>query len=392
MDPKHRSIVRRTSVPASASEPLVTPLSPAAVHRFRDADQLDAHYEGAEAGYIYAREGHLNAAVLADKIDWLEGAEGGIVTSSGMGAVSAVLLGLLQAGDHVVAGNQLYGRSHRLLSHELPRLGIRATLVDAADAAAVAAAIEPATRLLLAEVVSNPTLRLADVPALARLAAEYDLVLAIDNTFTTPRAFQPLAHGADVVIHSITKLLGGHSDLTLGYAAARDADHRTRICDAMVTWGLNPSPFDCWLAERGLHTFDLRYDRAQANAGALADFLRARPNVAHVIYPGAPDHPDHALASSLLGGNAGTIVSFELSGGRAAVNAFLRAAEHLPFAPTLGDVATLISHPASSSHRSLGPAGRAALGIGDGLLRVSLGIEDIALLCAEFGTALAAAA
>ncbi len=382
-----RSIVRRQVPPLSVSRPVVTPLSPSVVYASEDPNQLDDQYEGRAAGYTYAREGHPNAALLGEKIDWLEGMDPawgcGTVTGSGMGAVSALFLGLLKAGDHIVAGDQLYGRSLRLLTNDLRRLGFETTLADPTDTKAVAAAIRPETRMLLVEVVSNPTLRAADMEGIIALAHKHDLILAVDNTFTTPRAYQPFAHGADVVIHSVTKLLAGHSDATLGWIAARTPERNKAIYDAAVTWGMTPSPFDCWLAERGLHTFELRFDRAQATAARLADALANLRGVESVLYPGRSDHPDHNRVKALLGENGGNMVSFRLAGGRRTANAFVRAAKHIPFAPTLGDVGTTLSHPASSSHRGLTAEGREALGITEGFFRVSVGCEDPDQLIAE---------
>ena len=383
--------MRRSVPPASETTPLVTPLFPSVVYCAEDADALDAVYEGRASGYSYAREGHPNASLLADKISWMEGIEGGIITASGMAALSAVFLALLDKGDHIVAGNQLYGRCLRLLTKDLPRMGFDVSLVDAGDAGAVAAAIRPETKLLMVEVVANPTLRVADIKALATLARERDLTFVVDNTFTTPRAFRPFDHGADVVVHSVTKLLAGHSDVTLGYVAAKDSARHEALYDAVTTWGLNGSPFDCWLAERGLNTFDLRFQRAQENAEALADHLRGLPGVVQVLYPGEDDHPDRDLARDLLQGNNSHMVSFTLDAERAGVNAFVRAAKNIAFAPTLGDVGTTISHPASSSHRGLTVEERAALGISEGFIRVSVGVEDIALLKREFTAAVAAA-
>lgn len=395
MTEDHRSLVRRSRAPRSVSRPVVTPLSPSVVYRSTDADELDSQYEGRAEGYTYAREGHPNATVLGEKLDWMEGvtpAMGrGVVTGSGMAAIAAMFLGLLRKGDHIVAGDQLYGRSLRLLRDDLPRMGFAATLADPTDARAIEAAIRPETRLILVEVVSNPTLRVADMEGIADVAARRGVLMAVDNTFTTPRAFRPFAHGANIVIHSVTKLLAGHSDVTLGWAAADTPARNKALYDAAVTWGLTPSPFDCWLAERGLHTFDLRYERAAANAAALADHLAGLEGVAQVLYPGRPDHPDHNRAVALLGGNFANMVSFRLRGGRAEVNRFLRAAEHIAFAPTLGDVGTTISHPASSSHRALSPEARAAVGIDEGFIRVSVGIEDIDQLKREFAQAVAAA-
>ncbi|MGY6632206.1 MAG: trans-sulfuration enzyme family protein [Alkalilacustris sp.] len=382
--------LRRPRWPDTASRPVGSAIQPSVVYASASPDALDAQYEGRVAGYTYAREGHPNADVLAGMIDRLEGAEGGIVTGSGMAAVTAVLLGLCRAGDHVLGGDQLYGRSLRMMHEDLPRLGIATSLVDPTDAAAVAAAIRPETRMMLVEVVSNPTLRVADMAAIARICRDARVLLVVDNTFTTPRGFRPLAQGADIVIHSVTKILAGHSDATLGYVAARDPDLRAAIRVFAVTTGMTPSPFDCWLAERGLYSFALRYDRAEANAARLADHLAGLAGVQRVLYPLRPDHPDHNRAAALLGARGGHMVSFEIAGGRAAANRLTEAAPQIAFAPTLGDVGTTLSHPASSSHRALTAQARAALGISEGFFRISVGVEDIDALLADFTTAIAA--
>ncbi|MEL6464563.1 MAG: aminotransferase class I/II-fold pyridoxal phosphate-dependent enzyme [Pseudomonadota bacterium] len=387
------TLVRPTPLPDSASRPVVTPLSPSVVYASDTPDMLDAQYDGDLHGYTYSREGHPNADVVAQAIDRMEGAPHlGVLTSSGMGAVSAVLLGLLETGDHVIGGNQLYGRSLRMMSEDLPRLGIETTMADPGDVEAVRAVVRPSTKMILVEVVSNPTLRVADVLGLSALAKEMGLLLVIDNTFTTPRAFKAFDHGADIVIHSLTKLLSGHSDVMLGYVAARDEAINDRLRVFTVTAGMTPSPFDCWLAERGLHSFDLRYDRAQATASVLAEHLESLPGVKRVIYPARHDHPDHARAETLLKGQYCNMVSFEIDGERPAANALARGAEGLSFAPTLGDVGTTISHPASSSHRALTPEKRAELGMSEGFFRVSVGLEDPDALCAIFTQAVQAAA
>ncbi|MEN8895744.1 MAG: aminotransferase class I/II-fold pyridoxal phosphate-dependent enzyme [Yoonia sp.] len=384
-----KSIVRRTAWPTSVSHPVVTPLQPSVVYASPDPDALDAQYTDA-SGFTYAREGHPNAEVLATKIDMLEGAENGIITGSGMSAIGAVFLGCLKAGDHVLGGDQLYGRTLRLMTQDLPKFGIETSLADPTDVTAMRAAMRPNTKMIVIEVVSNPTIRVADMVAIAALAKEVGALLVVDNTFTTPRSYRPFDHGADIVVHSVTKLLAGHSDATLGYVATRDAALRTAINDANVTWGMTPSPFDCWLAERGLHSFELRFDRAQETAVKLADAMAQAKGVKRVIYPTRPDHPDHNRAVALLDGRGGNMLSFELHGGRAAANAFTRAADQIAFAPTLGDVGTTLSHPASSSHRGLTPEGRADLGISEGFFRVSVGVEDADLLIREMTAAAAA--
>ena len=386
------TLIRPVGAPESVSRPIVTPLSTAVAFASSTPDELDAQYEGREQGFTYAREGHPNATVLAQRIDALEGGTGGIVTSSGMSAVFAALTGTLSAGDHVIGGDQLYGRSLRLMNEDLPRFGIETSLADPTDAAAFAKAIQPNTKAVLIEVVSNPTLRVADMEGIAALCGARGLTLMVDNTFTTPRGYLPLENGADIVIHSVTKLLAGHSDVTLGYVAAKDPALQKKIYDFAVTTGMTASPFDCWLAERGLATFDLRFERAQSNAKALADHLAALPGVKRVLYPTRADHPDNARAEALLNGQGCNIVSFEIAGGRAAANALARAAEGIAFAPTLGDVGTTLSHAASSSHRALTPEAREALGMSEGFFRVSVGLEDSAALNQIFTQAVQAAA
>ncbi|WP_102107213.1 trans-sulfuration enzyme family protein [Oceaniglobus roseus] len=385
-----KTLVRRTPWPASSSRAVVTPLQPSVVYASASPDALDDQYEGRAKGYTYAREGHPNADVLATKIDALEGAKGGFILGSGMAAVTAAMLGVLKAGDHVVGGDQLYGRSMRMMGTELPRFGVETTLADPTDAAAIEAAIRPETRMILIEVVSNPTLRVADLDGIAKIANARGILLAVDNTFTTPRGVRPFEHGADIVIHSVTKLLAGHSDVTLGYVAAKDPAVREQMLGTSVTLGLTPSPFDCWLAERGLYSFELRYDRAEQNAAALADHIAGLPGVKRVLYPLRNDHPDHNRAVSLLNGRGGAMVTFEIEGGRAQTNALVQAAQNIAFAPTLGDIGTTLSHPATSSHRALTPERRAALGLGEGVFRVSVGVEPVELLAQEFEAAIAA--
>ena len=270
-----KTIVRRTPWPESVSRAVGTPIQPSVVYASDSPDALDAQYEGRTHGYTYAREGHPNADVLATKIDGLEGATDGLILGSGMATVTAVMMGCLKAGDHVLGGDQLYGRSLRMMAEELPRFGVQTSLADPTDVAAVEAALRPETKMILVELVSNPTLRVADIEGIAALTRDRGILLAVDNTFTTPRAFRPLDHGADIVIHSVTKLLAGHSDVTLGYVALQDEALRKQVYDSSVTLGLTPSPFDCWLAERGLYSFELRYDRAEENAKALADAEQA---------------------------------------------------------------------------------------------------------------------
>ncbi|MEM6310395.1 MAG: PLP-dependent transferase [Pseudomonadota bacterium] len=386
------SLIRPDTSPQTASHPVVTPLSPAVVYASDTPDMLDAQYDGDLSGYTYSREGHPNADVVAARIDRMEDAQHlGVMCASGMAAVSAVLLGLTESGDHVLGGNQLYGRSLRLMKEDLPRLGIATSMADPTDADAFIAAMRANTKIVLLEAVSNPTLRVADLIPIIAAAKDRGILVAVDNTFTTPRALKPYELGADIVIHSVTKLLAGHSDVLLGYVSAKDPALLGKMRVFTVTTGMVPSPFDCWLAERGMLSFDIRFDRTQSTAAQVAEHLSTLPGVARVIYPQRSDHPDYAVAQSLLGAQGCNMVSFEVAPSRAAANALARAAEGIQFAPTLGDVGTTLSHPASSSHRALTPAQRAELGISEGFFRVSVGLEDAEVLCQVFTSAVAAA-
>jgi cystathionine beta-lyase/cystathionine gamma-synthase len=281
-----------------------------------------------------------------------------------------------------VASNRLYGRTTQLLGQELPRYGIQTTFVDAGDLAAVRTALKQPAKALFVETMSNPLLRLVDVKPLADLAHEHGSLLIVDNTFATPALFKPLAHGADLVMESLTKMIGGHSDVTLGVICGR-VDLLPQIAAVVSIWGLASNPFDCWLAQRGLATLSLRMKAASQNAAELADWLAEQPGVVQVIYPGRPSHPDHELAKRLLPDGCGNMLCFELKGGRDAVNQFLHQAPGIPFSPSLGHTFTTLSHPGATSHRYVSPAEKKRQGISDGLIRLSVGVEELDLIKAE---------
>src|SRR5262245_29589381 len=331
------------------SSPLVPPLYQSSVYCLEDLDALDAVMSGEEAGFIYARDGHPNAQRLAERLAQLEAGGWAVMGGSGMASISAAVLSLVQQGERIVASNRLYGRTTQLFGQELTRFGVRATLVDCTDLAAVEAALkaDPAPRLLFVETLSNPLLSLADIPVLARLAHERECRLIVDNTFASPVLCRPLEMGADLVMESLTKMIGGHSDITLGVLAGRedDADLRQQVLQVTSIWGLSSPPFDCWLAERSLDTLPLRMKAASANAAALADWLALQSAVKQVVYPGRPEHPDHGKARALLAQatpgelHFGHMLCFELHGGRDAVNRFLRTSG-IPFSPSLGNTTT----------------------------------------------------
>lgn len=383
-----RFFVRCSRWPESSTWPVCPPLIPAVAFTARDAVHLNDVYEGRSPGYTYSREGHPNAASVAARVADLEGAEAACVAASGMGIISATLLALLSQGDHWVASDQLYGRTTRLAVQELPRLGVRCTTVSATDPDQFESAIESKTRVVFVELVSNPLVRVVDLDAIAEICRQKRSLLVVDNTFPTPLGCRPLARDANLVIHSATKMLGGHSDCMSGIVCG-NGELIGQISDTVATWGMNPSPFDCWLVERGLETLHLRYAQAEQNAAALAKLLDAHAAVQRVWYPGLESHPDHDVARRLFGNHFGTMLAFELKGGRPAVDRFLAATRgRIPFAPTLGDVCTLLTHPLSSSHRRLDRSDAARLGITEGLLRVSCGVEPTDVLLECFGSAL----
>jgi cystathionine beta-lyase/cystathionine gamma-synthase len=367
---------RKSQAELGVSKPLVPPLYQSSVYTLPDLDALDRIYDAGEPGFIYARDAHPNARRLAASLAAVEGGAWAAVTGSGMAAVSAILLATVEKGGRVVASNRLYGRSTQLLHQELARFGVQTTFVDVNDEGAVARSLETPARLLFVETVSNPLLRVADIDALGQLARDRGCLFVVDNTFATPALCRPLERGADLVMESLTKMIGGHSDVTLGVVCGR-GDLQAEVGQVISIWGLASNPFDCWLAERGLATLALRMRAASANAAALADWLAGQRGVARVLYPGRPDHPDHALAGRVLSGGHGNMLCFDLAGGREAVNRFLRRARGVPFSPSLGHFSTTCSHPASTSHRYVSPAERQRQGITDGLVRLSVGIEDL---------------
>jgi cystathionine beta-lyase/cystathionine gamma-synthase len=381
------SKVRKSSL--GETTPLVTPIYQSSVYTIPDLDALDAIMDDGEPGFIYARDSHPNARLLAKLLAKLEAAEWGVVTGSGMGAITAIVLATVQQGQRILASNRLYGRTVQLFTQELSRFGVAADFVDANDLDAVAAALHKKPRLLFVETMSNPLVRVVDIAALAELAHHHGTLLVVDNTFATPVLTRPLELGADFVMESLTKMIAGHSDVTLGLVAGNDAKMLPAINTAVSIWGLASNPFDCWLAERGLETLDLRMRAACKNAERLADWLAEQAGVTRVWYPSRDDHPDHELAPRVLDGGFGHMLCFELEGGRDAVNRFMNAAPGIPFSPSLGHSTTTLSHPATTSHRYVNPAEKKRQGITDGLVRLSVGVEPLGQIQKEMAKGLA---
>jgi cystathionine beta-lyase/cystathionine gamma-synthase len=362
-------------LPPQPTEPAAAPLYTASVYRCSSPEQASQLLSGELHGYVYSRDGHPNADMLAAKCRELHGAERAAICGSGMSALAVALLSQAAQGDHVVVSSQLYGRSIQLLTSEAARLGISSTVVDTCDLAATEAAVQNNTKLIVVETITNPLVRVSDLAALAALAKKRDVRLLVDNTFASPTICRPLDYGADLALESLTKIMSGHSDVLLGLLCGREACWQ-RVPVALSAWGLSSSPFDCWTALRGLGTLAVRYDRAASNALAAARYLCERKEVEKVFFPGLPHHPDHELARRQFGTQFGTIVTFTLCGGLAAAAAFIAAAKRIPFCPSLGDLSTTLSHPASTSHRLMSAEARRLQGIDDGMIRLSAGIES----------------
>jgi cystathionine beta-lyase/cystathionine gamma-synthase len=383
---------RPDRVPLLATHPHATPIYLTSVWECESPAQADAMLGGQEPGFVYQRDGHPNAVALAHKLNELEQAPHGAVVASGMAAISAALLATTGQGDHVVAASRVYGKTLQLLQGEASRLGITLSVVDTNDLAAVSAAMTPRTKLVLAETIANPLLQVADLAALAEIAHRGGARLLVDNTFASPLVCRPMELGADFVMESLTKTLNGHSDVLLGYLGGR-TDIWPRVKQVISAWGFSASPFDCWLAARGLATAHLRIERASHNAQRVAEFLTQRREIERVDYPGLASNEHHRLARKQVAchGNDclfGTMVAFQLKGGRPAADKFIAAADDIPFCPSLGELSTTLSHPETTSHRGLTPEARAALGITGGTIRLSVGTETSGHICSALTTAL----
>ncbi|HEX4964094.1 MAG TPA: cystathionine gamma-synthase [Thermoanaerobaculia bacterium] len=336
--------------------------------------------------YDYTRSGNPTRDLLATALADAEGGAGAVVTSTGMSAIHLVLQ-LLRPGDLVVAAHDCYGGTHRLLSSCSERGDFRVIFADLTDPLRRDAALRTGPRLVWVETPSNPLLRITDVRAICRGAAAVGALVAVDNTFLSPALQRPLELGADLVVHSTTKYLNGHSDVVGGAVVARDAALHGDLAWWANCLGLTGAPFDSYLTLRGLRTLHARVRVHLENAAAVVEVLRCHPAVAKVHYPGLPDHPGHALVATQQHG-FGAMVSCELAGGEPAVRAFLGGLRHFALAESLGGVESLVAHPATMTHASMGAEARRVAGIGEGLLRLSVGIEDAGDLCADLGAGL----
>lgn len=339
-------------------------------------------------GYVYTRLGNPNHVVVEEKVADLENGEAAVATASGMGALSAALFTLLSSGDHVVAGRVLYGCTFSLLHHVMPRFGIDTTFVDTTDPANVRAALRPETKLVVLETPTNPNLEITDITAVCDAAHHHQARVLVDNTFCTPYLQRPLDLGADIVVHSATKYLNGHGDVIAGFVVGRkEFIEEVRGVGLKDVTGAVLGPFEAFLALRGMKTLSYRMDAHCRNAQALAEHLEAHPDVTRVLFPGLPSHPQFGLARRQMSGPGG-MISFEVAGGHDAAVEVMDNLRLVSIAVSLGDIESLIQHPASMTHSTYTPEERRIAGISDGLMRLSVGLEDPEDLLADLDQAL----
>ena len=330
---------------------------------------------GAQHTLIYSRLSSVNSEACVEKICALEGAEDGELFASGMAAISTVMMGLLSNGDHVVASPDVYGGTYGLMTEELPRFGINVSMADMQDPASYEAAIQDNTKMLYIETLSNPVLKVCDIEAMAAIARKHKLLLVIDNTFTSPWGCQPIEMGCDLVIHSTTKYLGGHSDIVGGAVVGRK-DLIAELFPKKIHFGGSPDPHACYLLERGMRTLSARMPIHCANALEIAKRLESHPMISSVIHPSLPNHPDHETAKRTMPKGTG-MLAFVVDGGDDAALKFMRGLKLIFEATSLGGVESLIECPFNSSHMSIPQDVRHAAGVVPGFVRVSIGIEDV---------------
>lgn len=354
---------------------------------YETMEAAEARFKGEAPGFIYSRFSNPTVAMFESRMAQLEGAGAARATASGMAAVTASLMGQLKAGDHVVSARALFGSCLYVVEELLPRFGVASTLVDGADLAQWRAAIQPNTKVFFLESPTNPKLELIDIAAVAEIAHGCGATLVVDNVFATPLLQHPLRLGADCVVYSTTKHVDGQGRCLGGVILASEEFIAKHIHNLLRQTGPALSPFNAWVMLKGLETLSLRVERQCANAARLADWLAGRREVARVYYPGRADHPQHELARRQMSGG-GTLVAFEMAGGKAAAFRFANALQVTKISNNLGDAKSLITHPATTTHQRLMAEARGRLGISEGLLRWSSGIEDAADLIEDFEQAL----
>jgi cystathionine beta-lyase/cystathionine gamma-synthase len=340
-----------------------------------------------EKGYSYSRAGNPTVRALEVKLTALEGGLDATAYSSGMAATVAVFLGLLEAGDHVVIADVVYGGTYRFADQFLTKFGVEVDFVDAANVDAVRSAIRPNTAMVFTETPANPTLKVTDLAAISNICLEAGVLHVSDNTFLTPYFQRPFELGADIVIHSTTKFLEGHNATIGGAVVVKDAEHQEKIAFARIAAGLVMSPMVAWLTLQGIKTLSVRMDSQSASAMTVAEFLQGHDAVDYVNYPGLPEHPQHQLSQTQASG-FGAMVGFEVHGGAEAGKKLMNAVELWSLAENLGSVESVITHPVTMTHAAVPSDERMAAGITDGLVRLSVGLEDVEDLIEDLDSAL----
>lgn len=364
------------------------PIYQSSTFAFANADEGAARFAGESAGYTYTRLGNPTVRALESAVTQLEGGHAALATATGMAAVSTVVLAFLRSGSHVVGTDAVYGCTRVLVENQLAKFGIESSWVPTENVAAIRAAVRPETSMIYIETPANPTIKLTDIRACAELAREIGALLVVDNTFSTPLLQRPFDHGADVVIHSMTKFLNGHADVVAGIVISARPELHARVAEMLTGLGGTMDPHQAWLVLRGLRTLAMRMERAQANSRRLASWLESHPSVAWVSYPGLDSHPQHALAARQMTG-PGAMIAFGVRGGLEAARSTIDAVRLCTRAVSLGGVETLIEHPASMTHAGMSPVDRAAAGIRDDLVRLAVGCEAVEDLQEDLDRALA---
>lgn len=365
--------------PKKANDPhgaLTSPLYQTSTFHFTDAAQGAARFAGEEPGYIYTRLGNPTTTELEQKVAQLENCEAAAATATGMGAVSASVLSFLSQGDHLVASSALYGCTFAFFAHMLPRWGIEVSFVDMTNEQALREAIKPNSKMIFAETPINPTMAVMDLNLISDVAKQHQLISVIDNTFLTPLLQKPTDYGIDLIVHSATKYLNGHGDVVAGLVCGSDEHINLIKMTVLKDIGATISPHDAWLINRGLKTLAIRMQRHCESAQTIAEFLEQHPHVNTVYYPGLESHPGNKFIGTQMKA-AGGVIAFELKGSLKDGEQFINSTKLCTLAVSLGDAETLIQHPASMTHSPYTPEERAAAGISDGLIRLSVGLEDV---------------
>ncbi|WP_306140769.1 O-succinylhomoserine sulfhydrylase [Roseibium sp. MMSF_3412] len=356
---------------------------------YDNAEAAEARFNGEDPGFVYSRYANPTVSMFEDRIKALEGAEAARGTASGMAAVNLALMASVRAGDHVIAAKALFGSCRYICETLLPRYGVESTLVDGTDIDQWKAAVRPNTRALFLESPTNPTLEIIDIPAVAEIAKSAGARLIVDNVFATPLYQSPLQLGADVVVYSATKHIDGQGRCLGGVVLSDEEWISEEVMPFVKHTGPHMSPFNAWVLMKGLETLPIRVARQTESAGQIADFLAGQAKVSRLIYPGRDDHPQAELARTQMRGGS-TMVALEIEGGKEAAFRFTNALDIIRISNNLGDAKSLITHPATTTHQSIGEEARAELGITDGILRLSVGLEDPLDLLEDVEKALAA--